>query len=684
MNKKILFSFLLAALCFSSRNSNAQVNALPFVASLDTFAPISGTTLDGPFQDDVAFNNHPIGFTFYLGGVAHTHFSATTNGYIGMDSGVAAYNYMNALSASASNKIIAPYGADLIHQLATASLQYTTLGTAPNRICVIQWLHYSYFGNSGDLNFQIWLYETSNCIRFVYGQNTLVATPLSTQIGLRGSSIADFIALGDTSCNWAFAAPGSLVTTHFPVSTACNMPSGFSFHFGGCPIGGSTNFAYMTGKVFNDLNNNGTLDAGEPGIANKVINMQPLNYYVSTDQSGNYAFFFNDSTQTYLLSTAGITYWTQINSPAVISCHPQVNPCGGLNFGFHMIPNVHEVQIHTLNWGAKPNQPEPMPIWYSNNGTTTESDSITFVMDPLYSFISATPAPAYVSGQTIKWAYSNLQPGHSAYINLHLLPSATAVLGNYLNSTLTIAPLNDTIPANNTQAVHQLITNAWDPNEKMVTPSGMIPVGTTLNYTVHFQNTGNAPAANVVVKDTLDSNLDPLTLQLTGYNYPVVMEVSGQGIVTFNFFNIQLPDSGSNWAASNGMVSFSIKTKSGLAPLTVMNNRAGIFFDFNPVVMTNMVSDTIEQLINGVDHIQAAFSSLAIPNPTAGNVVFHFSNNLKETADLKVMTLDGKVVMTKSNINALQSIDITSLPQGIYICSLHSASGTAMIKLVKE
>ena len=99
------------------------------------------------------------------------------------------------------------------------------------------------------------MYETSNCIRFVYGQNTLVTTPLQTQIGLRGATIADFIALGDTSCNWAFGAPGSLVTTHFPVSLSCNMPPGFAFHFGGCPMGGAPVFAYMTGKVFNDLNN---------------------------------------------------------------------------------------------------------------------------------------------------------------------------------------------------------------------------------------------------------------------------------------------------------------------------------------------------------------------------------------------------------------------------------------------
>ena len=66
------------------------------------------------------------------------------------------------------NNVISPLGADLIHMASTtgASLKYITMGTAPNRVCVTQWLHYSYYVSSGDLNFQIWLYENSGSIRF--------------------------------------------------------------------------------------------------------------------------------------------------------------------------------------------------------------------------------------------------------------------------------------------------------------------------------------------------------------------------------------------------------------------------------------------------------------------------------------------------------------------------------------
>ncbi|MBK7573307.1 MAG: hypothetical protein IPI10_17515 [Bacteroidetes bacterium] len=150
--------------------------------------------------------------------------------------------------------------------------------------------------------------------------------------------------------------------------------------------------------------------------------------------AGNYTFFYTDSTQNYSLTTGGITYWNQ-TTPATLNCTPLSQPTTDLNFGFQLIPNVHEVAVTCPNWGAKPGQVEPMPISYQNNGTATESDTITFVMDSLYSFVSSVPAPDVQSGQTLQCAYSNLAPGQHGSIMLYLMPSIAAVLGDTLYST---------------------------------------------------------------------------------------------------------------------------------------------------------------------------------------------------------------------------------------------------------
>jgi len=54
----IVSAILLSVL--GSATANAQVAALPFTASLDTFNVISGTTLDSPGVDDVVYQGIPI------------------------------------------------------------------------------------------------------------------------------------------------------------------------------------------------------------------------------------------------------------------------------------------------------------------------------------------------------------------------------------------------------------------------------------------------------------------------------------------------------------------------------------------------------------------------------------------------------------------------------------------------
>ncbi len=682
MKKALRFLFAVAILLQTSQFIHAQVAAMPFTSALDQFNVITGTTLDAPNADDVAYHNIPIGFNFVYHGNTYQHMDVTTNGYICLDS-INFPNYVNPMNGNVNN-IISALGGDLINHLAGASLQYTTIGTAPDRVCIIQWLHYSYFYNNGDLSFQIQLYENSNCIRFVYGNNTILNTPYNTQIGLRGASNLDYIVLGDTTCNWANAYPFSSLSTPFPISTSCSMPAGFGFHFGACVGGGNVNFAYLTGKVYNDLNGNGVLDAGEPGIPNHIVHITPGNYYVSTDATGDYSFFFTDSTLTYSLNTSGINYWTQSTLPSIISINPATQSCSGLNFGLHEIPNVNEVSITCPNWGARPATPEPMPIWFHNNGTITLSDTITFVMDSLYSFISATPAPISVTGQTIKWTYSNLQPNHSGSIMLYLLPDTSAVLGNFLNSSLSIAPLNDTVPTNNVLALHQLISNAWDPNEKLAEPSGIIPPDTTINYTIHFQNTGNASANNVRVYDQLDPNLDPLSFRLLGASHSVNFSMNDNGLATFTFYNIQLPDSGANFAASNGYVSFSIKTKTNLPYSTVINNEAGIVFDFNPAIMTNITADTIQKIFTTQINPNHASQWCAYPNPASAKVVFVFNGSSSEKAHLKIMNLEGQMVYEKTHLISSESVDLSNLADGIYVCTLQTTKGIETIKLVKQ
>jgi uncharacterized repeat protein (TIGR01451 family) len=678
--KKIYLTIFLQTLFFF--NVKAQVAAIPFSPNLDVFNPITGTIVDMPLADDVYYNNIPIGFDFNYAGVNYDTMKISTNGFITFDLNAngMVFNVLN----SNINLAVAPFSSDLRNMLPNASLQYTTFGTAPNRSCVIQWLHYSYFGSQGDMSFQIWLQETSNCIKFVYDANTYL-NPHTVQIGLKGTTNLDFIALGDTACNWANAYPFPTINTVFPVSSYCNNPSGFAYNFGNCDTENPFIIGYMTGKVFNDINGNGLLDINEPGIPNHIVNITPGNYYVSSAINGDYSFFYVDSTQTYSINGAPINYWAQTNNPAVITCNPSTQTTSGLNLGYQVIPGIHEVTVNCPLGTVRPGILEPYFINYHNNGTEIESDTITFVMDSLLSFVSANPAPISVNGNTIQWAYSNLLPGQSGNINLNLMPSLNAVMGSFMNSTISIAPLNDTIPSNNLVNLSQMVVNSFDPNDKTAEPSGMITSGTEIMYSIRFQNTGNAEAYNVSITDTMDLNLDLMTFQYLGASHPCVFHMEGTGVAHFTFYNIMLPDSGTDMAGSNGYVSYKVKTKPNLAPLTVINNKAAIYFDFNPPIITNTTADTILlPVITGQINQNNTYYITAKPNPTDNNVVFAFSNDLNETANLIITTLDGKIVYQKNNLTSKELTNLADLSAGVYFCHIASKNYAGNIKIIKN
>lgn len=153
-----------------------------------------------------------------------------------------------------------------------------------------------------------------------------------------------------------------------------------------------------------------------------------------------------------------------------------------------------------------------------------------------------------------------------------------------------------------------LITDSFDPNDKLVTPVGRTeenytPTNTALKYKIRFQNTGTDVAYRVVVVDTLSEHLDLSTLQLGAASHTHRFEVSGKGrpVLTWTFDNIMLPDSTADEPGSHGYIQFSIKPKAGLPEKTAVENFADILFDFNSPVRTNVTLNRIYDMPPVVD-----------------------------------------------------------------------------------
>lgn len=244
------------------------------------------------------------------------------------------------------------------------------------------------------------------------------------------------------------------------------------------------------------------------------------------------------------------------------------------------------------------------------------------------------------------------------------------------------------------------VTNSWDPNDKQVSPMGrgprgVVPPGTELTYTIRFQNTGTDTAFVVQVYDTLDiTHLDLATLRIGATSHPGgTFNISGQGrpVLQWRWSRIMLPDSNRNKEGSIGYVTFAIRAKAD-APLgTEVRNKAGIYFDFNPVIVTNTVLSTLGEVPNQpgvIDTVQVITSARgykarpmrAYPSPTRDLI----SIDAPAPGQMTITNLQGQIVATQTLLRTgKETTNIKDLPAGTYIIQLTTDTAVYTSRVVK-
>ena len=229
---------------------------------------------------------------------------------------------------------------------------------------------------------------------------------------------------------------------------------------------------------------------------------------------------------------------------------------------------------------------------------------------------------------------------------------------------------------NNAYNFQIVLVNSYDPNFKEVSPKGVgnpgfISANTEkLTYTIHFQNTGNAPALNISVLDSLEGNVIPSTLRILNSSHAMSPEWVSNDVVKFKFNNINLPDSTSNEPQSHGFVSFEIDMVQNLSELTEIKNKAYIYFDNNSPVITNNTLNTIEVL--GLEEINGNNMAVTVyPNPSTDFTTISLNEfDAQSILTLKLIDVSGKVVLVNNFTSNKMVVNTTDLDKGVYFYSI--------------
>lgn len=231
----------LAAILTGGTAVAAQAQALNYsstgatnTAGTYTDLGTTGTAITTANTDDANSAAQAIGFTFTYNGASFTQFVLNTNGVIRLGSAApstAQLYYDNnsgrtstdplASTNAADVNLLMPFNIDLVAGSGAGGADYRVLtsGTAPNRVCTIQWRNVADKAGAGsdaanvtqfaNISFQLKLYETTNTIDFIYGEAVAgsgAAGGRFPNVGVKGSGLGAnqlVLALKAASAAWS-------------------------------------------------------------------------------------------------------------------------------------------------------------------------------------------------------------------------------------------------------------------------------------------------------------------------------------------------------------------------------------------------------------------------------------------------------------------------------------------------
>ena len=355
-----------------------------------------------------------------------------------------------------------------------------------------------------------------------------------------------------------------------------------------CPTSSPT----LSGVVYADADSNCVQDPLELGVGGRFVRIDPPGWLATTASDGSFSLAVPSGTYTTTLLPK--LYWpdTCIPSPIVTV------PTGGtttVNLGTVSTP-ANDLRVDLTS--GPPPRPGGLVSYHvtsRNVGTLPLMEQSSLELPSEVAYLGSSPPGSYDPVvHAVTWSPSLVLPDvqqiRSVDVEVDVGVPMTA-----LSATARVGPVaGDSTPSDNTDVRLDAVVGSYDPNDKVVSPNGQIPPDQNLVYQINFQNVGTAPAIDVVVRDTLETDLDISSFELGGASHEYTsFEISERELV-WTFEGINLPDSTANEPESHGHVEFRLNPVSGLPPGTSIDNRAGIYFDFNPPVITNYASVSIE------------------------------------------------------------------------------------------
>ena len=677
--KNIYALFVAVFVCFAAHAQVYTVQPIPYAPFPYTGAGNTDlNTIDDTYSEVI-----PIGFPFMFYGTSYTSLVVSTNGYVTFDLSQAnQYSVWNITAPvptpelPANAAIMFPWHdtyPGVYNALFPGYIGYATYGLAPYRVFVVSFYKVPMF-SCIDSTFtgQLVLQETTNAIDMYIGHKSVCESWNMGQ-AIQGIQNADGTE--------ALTVPGRNAGAQW---TANNEGWRFS------PCAPESPTDTLSGYAFIDVNENCVFDAGDQPLEHEMVIADDC-VIAYTDVNGYYEMVLDEGTHTITHVAPGYAANACPASQSyTLTFSAPFESLSGYDFADTLLPVACAdvsvaMGIPYLRWcGISIGS-----VQYTNNSAQATQPLILNVTVPDSVFVVGGTFPAASqNGNTYTFNVPYVQGGGTGFFHFIDSVSCDATVGTVKCIAASVSGYPDCDTTNNSWTDCQEVVSSFDPNEMLVASQNFeergfvtgetIQAGDSLLFHINFQNTGTAPAYDIVVIDTLPYTADAASV-VTGISSHPYTFTNEDGVLTWNFFNIMLPDSGANEPESHGFVRFSVQQNPTNTPGTVIANRAAIYFDQNAPVITNYAMDTLAVFTGILPTMQNELS--VYPNP-AVNELFVRYNGDGANATLKVYNALGQIETSIPLHQGVTRISTDGWAKGIYSLQLLSNKSMLASKVV--
>jgi hypothetical protein len=446
---------------------------------------------------------------------------------------------------------------------------------------------------------------------------------------------------------------------------------------------------------FHDSDLDGTWDNGESplGLGN-LLTCPELNASTNADSDGWFRFNAQPGAYHFTLDLPLYRYVTTGQQLPISTVILNDSVTTATVIGIGEQPNVTDISADVLLTGPlRPGFDTDVIISLYNHGTVTSSGQLVLHVPSFVITGETEPVASLSGGDSVVWNIGPIPPlGSQSYSLTVTTMNDISLMGDSAHFSGKITPLQvDFNPIDNSFELIDQVVAAYDPNDKKVNPTESAPDSdhtsgvAPLNYLIRFQNTGNYPTEFVHVIDTISESLDISTFRMISSSHPCEFTIRPDRSITWRFDPLALNPVSEDPLGSIGYIQFSMKLMpASLVSLDSVINRANIYFDFNPHIVTDWATFRVDPLL-GANQFPIDQEPVLVlyPNPASQTLRFKVQGSGFQVQSVAVIDMLGHMVLNsppgKEGPGEVSfEMDISTLAPGLYTVSATLLSGATL------